>query len=498
LRSLARVGLAVFLALSALSVTARGDERSEAESKLEKAISAKDGEAAKNALAAATNPGDERAAKLIVTHAVRLKGIAPHEALLAAIARIKDDAGVHELAEQAQKSSSAELRFLLVEGLAAQGSPRAEKAVLDALDDKEDLVSTCAARSTRRFASPEAIDRLIARLEKAEPKPQEATLARELLGALSTITGESLSFALEWKGWWLQHKEGFKPKAASDAPAGGEGGTTVVDRLRQNRPEDAHTIERLKDDDVIVVRGKSDKISDVLKAIKIAHKEISPEEVSKTKLSPGSVLVLNCNSRENPYSDSEFAQIREFVEKGGYLFTSDWQLEFLLAKAFPRSVELDKKYYPETKGEAMTVTIVPAAPRHPLLRDVFPATSWDALGFTWKIDSNSEFPKILSPEVTVLVTSPECKQKLQNDAVALVFRWSKGKVVPYAPPASSRQATGGAGGAAAVTAPEGGLVLHVLGHFKHQKDKDAGDHFALQQLLLNFILEKQRLAKHGG
>ena len=35
-----------------------------------------------------------------------------------------------------------------------------------------------------------------------------------------------------------------------------------------------------------------------------------------------------------------------------------------------------------------------------------------------------------------------------------------------------------------------GSVLHVLGHFNKQKDPK-GDGFALQQLLLNFVLEKQ-------
>ena len=125
------------------------------------------------------------------------------------------------------------------------------------------------------------------------------------------------------------------------------------------------------------------------------------------------------------------------------------------------------------------------------MRDVFPTSTWDASKFTWALDSWSELIKIENPGVEVLVESPELKQKFQNGAVAVAFRWKNGKVVT----GNSGKAATGPGGK-----PEAqpGLVLHVLGHFKHQKDKDAGDHFALQQLLLNFFLEKKRGAGAGN
>lgn len=463
------------------------DERSDAEKQLESALASNDKEKVKTALAHATQAGDERAAKLIVTHALRLRGFGAHQELLEAIKGVKDDAGVKELAEAARKNAQVDLRYILVEGLGLQGSELAHKAVLDALDDKEASVATVAARAARSARTPEAIERLVARLEKAEVKPAEASFARELNGALAAITGMELTFAQEWKSWWMSHKEGWKPGASDAAAAGGGGdGTTVVDRLRKNRPEDARTIERLADDDVIVVKGKSDQISEVLKAIKIKHREIAPEDLAKTKLDPKSVLVLNCNSRLNPYGEDDFARIREFVDKGGYLFTSDWQLEFLLGKVFPNSITLDKKI----GKEDMVVPILPAAPRHPFLRDVFPMTTWDAETFEWHIDSHSELIKSLSPDVTVLVKSPELEKREGNGAVAVTFRWHNGRVATGGE-SSKKQATGGSAGKA--PAPEGGCVLHVLGHFKHQKDANSGDHFALQQLLLNFFLEKQHL-----
>jgi len=80
-------------------------------------------------------------------------------------------------------------------------------------------------------------------------------------------------------------------------------------------------MERLADDDVIVVRGHSDKVEDVLRAINVKHKLIDADEVKGLKLDPRSVLILNCNSRDNPYGDAEFAKIASSWTRR-YLFTS--------------------------------------------------------------------------------------------------------------------------------------------------------------------------------
>jgi hypothetical protein len=106
------------------------DERSASERSLEKAIAAQNKGDVKTALAAATKAGDARAAKLIVSEALKLRGLGVHDELLAAIKSITDDAGVKELASAAKSSSQADLRYLLVEGLALVGSDLAQKAVI--------------------------------------------------------------------------------------------------------------------------------------------------------------------------------------------------------------------------------------------------------------------------------------------------------------------------------------------------------------------------------
>src|SRR4051812_26988463 len=91
------------VALAALPAALGGDDRSDVETRLEKAIATRDAENARSLLLAATRPGDERAAKLIVANAPRLKPLQTHQALVESMKQIKEEAGLKELIDQALK-----------------------------------------------------------------------------------------------------------------------------------------------------------------------------------------------------------------------------------------------------------------------------------------------------------------------------------------------------------------------------------------------------------
>jgi hypothetical protein len=509
-RSSALVLGALLLLLPALAYA-------DAEADLEKALGSRDMAAAKKALAEVASSGDAKAAAAILKVALRMRDMDAHRELLDAIRAIKADDGVAKLADAAHKADKPDLRYILVEGLALQGSPAAQKAVLDGLDDKDDTVQVIAARSARFVGTADAIDKLITRLEKADKNPREASLSRELNGALAAITGESLSFGLEWRGWWLSHKDTWGSKgtpaqpaaggAAAAPAAGGDakgnsgggdepragGGDTVVRRMEKERPADAHTIERMADDDVICVRGASDKVEDVLQSIGVKHKTIAKDKFDEIKLDPKSVLVINCDGKGHPlFNDEQIARIREFVEKGGYLFTSDWELQYTIEKAFPGSIAFAGRSSKDMKDE-YKVDIKPTIEggKHPFLRDVFPMTTWDAAQLSWKMDGWSFLIKKVSPDVEGLIESTELGKRFPEfPLVAVTFHWKNGRVIkPVHGAAGGGDAKAGHTQSAQQAAS--GCVLHVLSHFKHQKDKDSGDKFALQQLLLNFFLEKQ-------
>src|SRR5581483_4343860 len=335
--------------------------------------------------------------------------------------------------------------------------------------------------SARHMATPNTVDRLIARLEKAEKNAKEASLCRELNGALASLTGESLSFALEWKGWWLSHKDTWKGGAKGEAsskpgepaaPEGKGGGDTVMKRMGAERPADAHTIEKMAQDDVIVVKGSSDKVEDVLKAIGVKHTVIAKDKFADQKLDPKSILVVNCDGNGHPaFDDAQIARIREFVDKGGYLFTSDWELVFTIEKAFPGSIAKAGESSRQAKDD-YKVDIKPVDGKNPLLRDVFPLTTWDASQLSWKMDGKSFLIKVLSSDVSVLIESNELKKRFPDaPIVAVSFFWKNGKVVKAPKPGSDAAKGHTQGG----TPGGAGCVLHVLSHFKHQKDKDSGD-----------------------
>jgi hypothetical protein len=197
-------------------------------------------------------------------------------------------------------------------------------------------------------------------------------------------------------------------------------------------------------------------------------------------------------------------RIKEWVERGGYLFTEDYALWMELELAWPNFVKAGKSL----KHKTVTCSPVRGRTTHPMLRGVFVdpnaqvANGPSAEGGTalrdpgqpdanakiersWVIDDDSPLIEVTGgPNVVLLMTSEELKKDggANADAVALTF-------LPAGPQSEKFAAEGH---------PEklvGGRVMHVLSHFGKQQSRE--DEFALQNLLLNFILEGHRRHPKG-
>lgn len=201
-----------------------------------------------------------------------------------------------------------------------------------------------------------------------------------------------------------------------------------------------------------------------------------------------------------------------YVEGGGNLFTEDWGLREVVEKAWPKFL-VSGSYLREQE-----VDIAPARGRtsHPLMRGIFVdppdkpepepeeegkkegdgeededdqrtkdgKKTIDAddeeeiirriktLNHKWKIDDESPYMRIRNKrEVTKLLESEKVGKLADgNDAVAVTFFVGRGR--------------GGQGG---VERRRDGRILHVLSHFGKQSSIES--EFALQNLLLNFLLE---------
>jgi hypothetical protein len=160
-------------------------------------------------------------------------------------------------------------------------------------------------------------------------------------------------------------------------------------------------------------------------------------------------------------------KIRDFVAKGGYLFSSDWGLT-VVEQAFPGAVK---------RGGDVGPKSVRIAPRkgeeaHFLLEEVFAAkpkggTTTASKPLKWEIDASSHLIKVEDTAVETIIDSPDL---VTHKAIAVTFLHDGRKVVSPGSEGSSRP----------------GRVLHILSHFYNQADR-FGD-YGLQNLLVNFLV----------
>ena len=91
---------------------------------------------------------------------------------------------------------------------------------------------------------------------------------------------------------------------------------------------------------IVVIRGQYDRVEDVLGAMRIPHKVVDPTGFRSAHLSPDALLVINCPGQ---LDRSAIQRVREFVEQGGSLFSTDWALLHVVEPAFPGTVEFNKQ-----------------------------------------------------------------------------------------------------------------------------------------------------------
>lgn len=96
--------------------------------------------------------------------------------------------------------------------------------------------------------------------------------------------------------------------------------------------EDRKIIEEIGNDTVIVVPGTYDHIHQVLASLKIPFKTVQQTELLTYPLRPKDQTVyVNCADSFPPEAAH---RLRQFVNDGGQLITTDWALKNVLEVAF--------------------------------------------------------------------------------------------------------------------------------------------------------------------
>lgn len=331
----------------------------------------------------------------------------------------------------------------------------------------------------------------------------------------------------------LPEKEATPPSPKSDVIGKGSGSEklpppepaevdpSLVERdpteaTKTRRAGDLASLRRGSAREIVVVSGAYDKVEKVLSRLGIPHTRVSHTQIAGYDLSKCVVLLVNCHTSQSRKSSGGgkvssmkrevqkldrqvrtlekslasankrkdlgktrelerqirnvrtqkryyerilerlegaktlVGKLRDFVKEGGYLFTSDWGIT-LLEKAFPGYVRIGGTFGPKTVG----IRPRKGKENDPLLEDVFLLKS--TLGLRWEIDSGTYLIRTGSSRVTTLVESGSLPR---YRAVAVVFSPTR----------------------------DAGRVLHVVSHFS--KQADGYGEFALQNLVLNFILER--------
>jgi hypothetical protein len=448
------------------------DDWSQATRLFQAALAAQDDARLEQAAAKVAADNSARAVELLLK-AARTAPPSPYWILIAALSKITQPAALEAMAEEALRGKVPELRrdlvmsFRLCESPAAveplmrlvrEGPPELQVSALDELVDRGHL----------------AVIPLLIELAEKDPR-EEKELNRRFLKAIRALTRDlPPGGPATWRAWWEKKSPDAKPEPSDPGPR--KVGQTVVETLRRTRLTDYEDLKKVPKEDILVVKGEYDSVQDLLTNLGIPHQVITYDAIRALKDPYASCLAVfvNCGAAMGDWSPQTSEKVREFVARGGYLFSTDLTAQHLVNRAFPGYLELRGSL----SGQIATILPHSGSTGHPLLRGVDIPLTTVASRLSWTIDEGGPALGYDSKRVIPLIESPELAKKRKPPATALTFL----------PDVRVAQETPGHGGVYEVLDQLiVGRVVCVLSHFNKQRSKE--DSFTLQNLLINFLIE---------
>lgn len=155
----------------------------------------------------------------------------------------------------------------------------------------------------------------------------------------------------------------------------------------------------------------------VLDALALPFVRVAPEQLGSLGLRPEQLLVVNCPGQ---VSREAVTNVRDFVEAGGSLFSTDWALRHLVEPAFPGTIAYNDR---PTRDDVVRIEVAEAD--NPFLRGVIDPGE-DPL---WWLEGSSYPIRVLDGErVRVLVRSAELEARYGEAPVAVLFSHGRGEV----------------------------------------------------------------------
>ena len=199
-------------------------------------------------------------------------------------------------------------------------------------------------------------------------------------------------------------------------------GEIVRSTLARQRPADAQLLANVGSADVVVVEGTYDRAQDVLAAMNVNHVLIPARLLDEVKLLATQTLLVNCPGN---LSRTGIANLRNFVERGGHLVTTDWALKTVLERAFPGVVKHNGR---QTGDEVVPVEIKDTS--DPMAAELLAHVRLHQQKPRWWLEGASYPIKILDAQrVKVLVASEQMRRRHGEGAVVIAFDHGEGRVL---------------------------------------------------------------------
>ena len=191
----------------------------------------------------------------------------------------------------------------------------------------------------------------------------------------------------------------------------------IKDRLEDVDEGAGKDLDSLGDNEVIVARGGYDYIERVFSKMGMPCKVVDPSAFDAFAPSPDQIVFLNCPGNVGKEGVRNLA---DFVEKGGFLFTTDWALKHVIAPAFPGTLRFNGNM---TADEVVRVEI--DSKDDPFLQSLI----GEGDDPQWWLEGSSYPIEVLDEDrVEVLVRSKEVKDKYGESPIFASFDHGEGKV----------------------------------------------------------------------
>lgn len=263
-----------------------------------------------------------------------------------------------------------------------------------------------------------------------ESNPQEIRVkikdSKSNQDTTSTLNGNISSFQSKTSRYLLKEKLKIIPGMTRTAPITGGVKSSIVKPdiykawLQKTHPKFALNANKFSPQSIVVVKGQWDNSARTLKKLGLKHKRVSGKQFNQVPLANTKVVIVDCEGELDRRSKQK---LRNFVMRGGYLLSTDWDLDGFVSTTFPNYIVWNRGINTRLIYDA---TVVDADPV------LFKNTVTNA---PWKLDQESHLIRVLNDrKVRVLIKSRilAAEDPDRQGVLAVSFAFGRGSVLHMA------------------------------------------------------------------